>query len=574
VLGKVQHHHKPISPFAGYSYAVGHHRNIRPLNMLEDDDGVIRRLPLFFRSGDLQKGERKELSMALEIASRLVGDKPIISDDNEVSFHGQSIKSVGPGPLLNFDGGAGWIPSYSLADLYACASSGKGNYFRHHFSGKAVFIGAVLDVEDRKLTSRRFISSPEGTGLPDRCVHPPMKGLYRTDIVRDSIPGVFLHATGVNMLVRRELISEVGKTGRIATAFILSCLTAIAASVFAPISAFIAAFAGTIIWVAAATSSFQNGVWLPVLHPIAAIFLSFAMMTAYRFAIADKDKRYLRQAFSLYLPATIVDRLVESAAPPKLGGETRELTVLFSDIQGFTEIAEPLSPPDLVRFLNRYLSIMTDIIEKHGGFVDKYIGDAVIGVFGAPIDDPDHAHHAVEAAIACQQRLAEIQESFGLPDNPVVATRIGINTGEMLVGNIGSSRRFNYTVMGDAVNLAARLEGANKVFGTSILISDSTYRYCAEGIPIREIGRFRVVGRNTPVTVYEPLLQPSDAKSEKEFAQALSAYGEGAFDQAERKFMALADAGDSVAASIVARIAAMSDTEKADWDGVTDLESK
>ncbi|MDA1326848.1 MAG: adenylate/guanylate cyclase domain-containing protein, partial [Proteobacteria bacterium] len=498
----------------------------------------------------------------MEIASRLVGDKPVISGDNDVSFRGKSITFEGPGPLINFDGGAGWIPSYSLADLFACASGGNKTYFRQHFAGKAVFIGAVLDVGDRKLTSRRFINSPEGTGLPDRCVHPPMKALYRTDIVRDSIPGVFLHATGVNMLVRGDLIGEVGKTGRIATAVILSCLAAIAAFVFPPVSATLSVFTGTIIWVGVATLGFQFGGFVPVLHPIAAVFLSLAMMTAYRFAIADKDKRYLRQAFSLYLPATIVDRLVASEAPPKLGGETRELTVLFSDIQGFTQIAEPLSPPDLVRFLNHYLSVMTDIIEKHGGFVDKYIGDAVIGVFGAPVDDPDHAQHAVEAALACQRRLAEMTEDFGLPGNPVVVTRIGINTGEMLVGNIGSARRFNYTVMGDAVNLAARLEGANKLLGTSVLVSDTTHRHCHEDLAFREIDRIRVVGRQEPVTVYEPLAHAPDAKSATGFSAGLSAYRDGAFDRAVEKFERLANTGDPVAASFVARIAAMNDREK------------
>ncbi|MDC0033799.1 adenylate/guanylate cyclase domain-containing protein [Alphaproteobacteria bacterium] len=574
VLGKVQHQRKPISPFSGYSYAVGHHRNIRALNMLEDDDGVIRRLPLFFRSGDLQIGERNELSMAMEIASRLIGETPKISDENEVIFFGQSIKSDRPGPLINFDGGPGWIPSYSLADLYACAASGKMNYFRRHFSGKAVFIGVVVDVEDRKLTSRRFINSPEGTGLTDRCVYPPMKDLYRTDIVRDSIPGVFLHATGVNMLVRSELIAEVGKIGNIATALILSCLAAIATFVFIPISASIFVLAGALLWVVATTVFFQNGVLTPLLHPLAAAFLSFAMMIAYRFAITDKDKRYLRQAFSLYLPSTIVDRLVESASPPKLGGESRELTVLFSDIQDFTQISEPLSPTDLVRFLNLYLSVMTNIIEEHGGFVDKFIGDAVVGVFGAPFDDPDHALHAVEAAIACQRNLAEMQENFGLPDSPVVATRIGINTGEMLVGNIGSSRRFNYTVMGDAVNLAARLESANKTFGTSILVSDSTYQNCGEEISFLEIDTIRVVGRTIPVTVYEALLEPNDTIFLREFAQALANYREGKFDQAKTKFQPLADAGNSSAASFIALIAAMSDTEKSTWEGVTNLQNK
>ena len=574
VLGKVQHQHKPISPFAGYSFAVGHHRNIRPLNLLEDDDGVIRRLPLFFRSTDLTKSERMEPSMALEIASRFVGKKPSLGDGGEVIFNGTTVTFSGSGPLINFDGGAGWIPNYSLADLHACAVRGSKDFFRKHFSGKAVFLGAVLDVEDRKLTSRRFISTPDGAGGPDRCVHSPMKGLYRTDVVRDSIPGVYVHATGVNMLLRNELISELGKTGRIATALILSSLTAIAAFVFAPFSAAVSVFAGAVIWVVAADISFQYGFLSPVLHPIIAAFLSLGAISSYRFVVADKDKRYLRQAFSLYLPATVVDRLVESAVPPTLGGETRELTVLFSDIQGFTQISEQLSPPGLVKFLNRYLSVMTDIIENHGGFVDKYIGDAVIGVFGAPIDDSDHARHAVEAALACQQRLAKMQTNFGLPDNPLVVTRIGINSGEMLVGNIGSSRRFNYTVMGDAVNLASRLEGANKIFGTTILVSETTWQHCRDELAFREIDRVQVVGRETPVTIFEPQETTADKGNAAEYAAALADYRVGQFANATKGFKTLADAGDVVSERFRERIQALGIEAPPNWDGVTVLDSK
>ena len=432
-------------------------------------------------------------------------------------------------------------------------------------------------VEDRKLTSRRFISTPDGAGIPERCVYPPMKGLFRTDVVRDSIPGVYLHAAGVNMLLRDELIGEPGRFGRIVTALVLSLLTVVVAFLLAPLPASVSLLAGGAVWIVAATMAFQHGFSSPVWHPLVAAFLSFAAIVAYRFAIADKDKRYLRQAFSLYLPATVIDRLVKSEAPPALGGETRNLTVLFSDIQGFTGISEALSPPHLVRFLNLYLSVMTDIIEAHGGFVDKYIGDAVIGVFGAPLDDPDHARHAVEAALACQKRLAEMQQNFDLPGDPVVTTRIGINTGEMLVGNIGSSRRFNYTVMGDAVNLAARLEGANKFFGTAILVSETTHQQCqpdsdqGDQLTFREIDRVRVVGREAPVAVFEP---GADMNSSAEFAAALAHYRAGRFADAAKGFKALADIGDDVARRFAERLEGMGVEPPPDWDGVTNLDSK
>ena len=182
--------------------------------------------------------------------------------------------------------------------------------------------------------------------------------------------------------------------------------------------------------------------------------------------IADKDKRTLHKSFGLYLPPALVDRLADSNTMPALGGETQELTVFFPDIEGFTALSEGLSPQQLVAFLNAYFTVMSDAIEDHGGIIDKYIGDAVVGIFGAPLADPDHARHAVEAALDCQNRLAEVQKTFDFPDATPVHTRIGINSGEMVVGNIGSRRRFNYTVIGDAVNLASRLEGANKHYGT------------------------------------------------------------------------------------------------------------
>jgi class 3 adenylate cyclase len=217
---------------------------------------------------------------------------------------------------------------------------------------------------------------------------------------------------------------------------------------------------------------------------------------------------------------------------------------------------------------------MTNIIESYGGFVDKYIGDAVIGVFGAPLKDPDHAQHAVEAALDCQRRLALMQETFGLPGNPEIVTRIGINTGQMLVGNIGSARRFNYTVMGDAVNLAARLESANKLLGTTILVSDTTRDLCGGNIFFREIDRIRVVGRDTPATVYQPMDTAGDQDRLQQFDLALSVYRTGNFAEAEVAFRHLAESGDPVAAKFRGRAEDLRKNPPEEWKGVTDLDSK
>ncbi len=572
VLGKVQHQVKPISPFPGYSFAVGHQRNIRPLNVIEDTDGVIRRVPLFFRSQDLKRGERLEPSFSLEIASRMIGETPRREADRTVLFRGRPVPARRGATLVNFDGGAGWIPAFSLVDLHACAQKGDAAFFRRHFAGKAVLLGAVLDLGDRKLTSRRFINRPEGANPPPRCVLSPMKGIYRADLTRQSIPGVFIHASAVNMLLRGETLSEPGPPGVMAILLALTALAAVPALLLSAVSGAVVVLAGCVLWAVVATAMFQAGILLPLLQPIVASLIALGGILGFRFVVADKDKRYLRQAFGLYLPGPIVDRLIASAEPPALGGETRDLTVLFSDIQGFTGIAEGLGPEAVVSFLNRYLSIMSDTIEAHGGFVDKYIGDAVVAVFGAPLDDPDHARHAVEAALACQRNLAARQGEMGLPGDQIVATRIGINSGEMLVGNIGSARRFNYTVMGDAVNLAARLEGANKVYGTSVLVSEETRRLAGVAPPFREIDRIRVLGRGQPVTVYEPL--DGAARPSPRFDEALDAYRSGHFADAARAFGEAVAGGDTVAEAFLERMAAMGGRAPDGWDGITDLDSK
>ena len=581
VLGKVQHQQKPISPFSGYSFAVGHQRNIRSVNMFEDDDGIIRRVPLLFRSADIERGQRTEPSMALELAARATGARPVLAADGGVSLDGYGLPVTGEwNMLVNFDGGAGTIPSYSLADLTACAGRGDAAYFRKHFRDKVVLVGAVLDVEDRKLTSKRFINRPDGVNPPERCVLTPMPGLYRRDLTRDTMPGVYIHAAAVNDMLRREPLSRAGMVVDNGIGLGLTLAASVPVLALAPVWAGVAVAAGALVWAGAATAAFQFGLALPLFQPIAAVLLTFAALLGFRFAVADKDKRYLRQAFALYLPSAVVDRLVASNAPPALGGETRELTVLFSDIADFTAISEGLTPQALVTFLNKYLTVITDIVEAHGGFVDKYIGDAVVAVFGAPLADDDHALHAVQAALACQTRLEAMRSAFGLPGDRAVATRIGINSGEILVGNIGSDRRFNYTVMGDAVNLASRLEGANTAFGTRVLVSDRTRESCSAGIAFREIDTVRVVGRARPVTVYEPLGAAGavlDEQGERHaaFAHALADYRAARFAAAEAGFAALAEAGDGPAAAFVERIRRLGPAPSgAGWDGVTDLDSK
>jgi class 3 adenylate cyclase len=258
----------------------------------------------------------------------------------------------------------------------------------------------------------------------------------------------------------------------------------------------------------------------------------------YRFVIADKGKRLLRQSFALYLAPALIEKMLSSNKPPVLGGETRNVTVYFSDIADFSAIAEKIPPTELVAAMNEYLSAMTDVIEAHGGFVDKYFGDAIVAVFGAPLDDPHHATNAVRAALRCAASLAmldRVSAAFG----GTVRQRIGLNSGEALVGNIGSRRRFNYTVMGDVVNLASRLEGSNKLYGTTVIASEATVTLTGRTFVWRELDAIRVKGRRQAVRIFEPLGVAGEVAPE--LPSRAQAYGAGLTRYRARDFAAAAE---------------------------------
>jgi len=483
VLGKVQHSEHPILPHPSQQVAVGGAANIRPLNAFEDSDGVIRRLPLSFAAAD-----GKEAGLAAELAQR-AGASVMPPTDAAGNL------------LLDFNTVPGAVPTYSLADLHACVAAGHSDYFRDHFAGRVVILATVLDVEDRRLTSRRFVKMSDGEAAPPRCIHPPMQ---LTAAPRDSIAGVYIHATAVNNILSGRPLRDWTTVLAVAVAIILSVLTAAAAFLLRLRTGLACIAAALLLLPVAAVLLMQGGGVMPWLSLAAAMTATAAATVAYRFAVSDRDRRLIAKLFSLYLPPVVVDRMVAGGRMPALGGEEREVTVLFSDIAGFTAISESCDAATLVQGLNTYFSTMTDIIEAHGGFVDKYIGDAIVAVFGAPVDEPRHAEQAMLAALEMQAALRADPQRFSVAGH-MLKTRIGLNTGRVLIGNIGSPRRFNYTAMGDAVNLASRLEGANKAYGTSILVSEDTMQAAGAAIVARRVDIVRVVGRAQPVRLYEPL---------------------------------------------------------------------
>jgi adenylate cyclase len=572
LLGEVQHSDNPVRPAPGQRIAVGHQRNIRLLNVHADADGVVRRVPLFFTVDG-----KPSPSMAVELASRAQSAEPRMETNGTASLAGYTIPMrVRNALTLNFEGGAGDVPTFSLVDLHACAAGGDKAFFRQHFNGKVVLLGTLMDVEDRILTSKRYATAPEGAATT-RCTGSaaPTGGRF----TRTSIAGVYVHATGVNNLIRRDAVRELGRAGSGMTFFVVSLMAAACGLLLAPVRAGLAFLGLAIVGVLGAVVAFRQAVALPLLDSGLAGSLALGATLAYRFTIADKDKRILRRSFALYLAPNVIETMLKSNRLPALGGEVRNVTAFFSDVAGFSRLSEQLSPSELVATMNEYLSAMSDLIEAEGGVIDKYIGDAIVAFFGAPVDDPLHARHAVTAALNCRRRLDELNRSSDRFKGREIRQRIGLCSGEALVGNIGSHRRFNYTVMGDVVNLASRLEGANRKFGTSIMASESTMALARCAFLWRELETIRVKGKDIPVTVYEPLAEAGQESPEQRemavvYSDGLRHWRAREFEEAAKSFRKLAS-GDPPSALFLERLSECASRPPGpDWEPILALEEK
>jgi adenylate cyclase len=572
VLGAIYQRDFSIEPSQGQRFAVRQQQNIRALNVHVDPDEVVRRLPLSF-----EVDAKRIPSMAVELAARASNVQPAFDADGNLTFAGHRVAGGKAGTLtFNFEGGADDIPTYSLADLRACAEKGDGDFFKRHFAGKIVIVGTLLNLEDRKLTSKRYATGLESANAA-RCALPPAtsEGQFK----RTTIAGVYVHATAVNNLLRGETVRELERWQVALVAIAFALLAALVAARLTPALAALAYLALVTALTLGATALFTRAIALPLSEPFIAGFLATVVMIGYRYMVADREERFLRASFSLYLAPQVIDQMMASNKLPILGGEMRDVTVFFSDVAGFSTTAEKLAPDALVQLMNEYLSAMTDIIEDCGGYVDKYIGDSIVAVFGAPASDPDHARNAVGAALRCRSRLEDLNQNATAFQGLTLGHRIGLNSGEALVGNIGSRRRFNYTVMSDAVNLASRLEGANKYFATSIMASETTVTRTGEAFAWRELDAVRVQGRAHPVKIYEPLAEagtetPDQSRIASIYAQGLAKWRGRDFEGAAAGFAQIAGE-DPPAALFLKRareLAAHPPGE--DWEAVHTLEGK
>ncbi len=325
--------------------------------------------------------------------------------------------------------------------------------------------------------------------------------------------------------------------------------------------------------------------WFQFLHfalfPVVTVGGSFgilflSLITGLQVAMY-KDRAFIRNAFAKYVPETVVNELIRRPELLKLGGEERVLTVLFADLAGFTSLAEYMAPAELVSLLNTYLTEMTTLVLAEGGIIDKYEGDAIMAEFGAPLPLPDHADRAVRASLKMQRRLGELREKWKTQGLPELQCRIGINTGPMVIGNMGSHQVFDYTVIGDAVNLAARLESANKRYNTSIMLSEFTYTLLTPGcFRTRVLDVVKVKGRTRAVKVFEvygEAADPIDAADlyyYQSYQEGFEAYLAKNFATAREKFSLAVSLRpfDPAAREMIARIDALKPDElPADWDG-------
>jgi len=396
----------------------------------------------------------------------------------------------------------------------------------------------------------------------------PVGGVY---------PGVEIHATLLDNLLSGDFIKMSPAWLTFVVVLLLTSACGVMTTFFSsPVGsiAVSAVFFSTPIFLSIA--AYLSGLWMPLVVQEFGAVLAVALGIVFNYATEGRQKRFIKNAFQQYLSPAVIDQLIQHPERLKLGGERRVLSIFFSDLQGFTSISENLDPESLTALLNDYLSAMTDIIIEEGGTIDKYEGDAIIAFWNAPLEVQDHAVRVVRASLRCQARLAEMRPAFKLRIGKEMWMRIGINTGPAVVGNLGSHTRFDYTMLGDSVNLAARLEGANKQFGTYTMISQATRDTMGDAYPVRELARVAVVGKKEAVTVFEPMtLEQYESRKEvlNTFAKGLDHYYQGRFKEALEVFAAI-DTMDPPAASYLQKCRELLAASPGKWNGVWVMSEK
>lgn len=532
----------PVPPIATNAGLVAN------VNDVPDRDGVFRRATLFrLFDGEVvptlglaaYRAAHPDVSMAITEGALRVGGRRLPIDQQ-----GRLI--------LRYRGGINRYPVYSAA--------------------------AVIQSELRLQAGETPVVKPEA--FRDRYVFfgfsaPGLKDLRPTP-VDGNYPGVGIHMTMLDNLLESDPLADPPR-GWVGLSTLLLALAGAAGTLYSR-KAWQSAVAFVVVLalpVGLAYAAYPLGWWWPLAVGCAAAALALVSGVIVSYATEGRQKRFIKSAFKQYLGETVIDQIIADPRRLKLGGEKKEITMFFSDLEKFSSFSEKLDPPHLIELLNVYLSDVGRILMEEGAYVDKFIGDAIVAFWNAPVAQPDHALRAVRAALRCQRLLKEKQADYapraaGMP----VRMRIGLNTGEVVVGNMGSADRFNYTMLGDAANLASRLEGANKAFGTFLMVAESTWNRLNGAVVGRELGCIRVVGRQAPVRVFEPLALAGEPVPAwlADYEAALDLARRKEWSEAATRFSALT--ADAASGMYARRCRALAAGAEADWDGVWSLSEK
>lgn len=516
------------------------------------EDGTIRRVPMVIKYRDMYFP-----SLDLQMIRRYYGNEPIRMVVKEGGIEGFAlgkkwIQTARDGTIMiNYRGPANTFPHYSVYDV-----------IEHK-------------IEKEKLRHKIVLLGATETGIYD----------LRTTPFGTAFPGVEVHANLIDNILSEDYLYQSDFIQFLSFLMIL-----FSGLIIGLILTKLRALQGLILSMTYLVGYFTGNLWLlynertwtSFVYVLGVIVVNWFAIVLFKFFGEEKDKRFIKGAFQQYLSPKVIDRLVDDPGLLKLGGEKREITAFFSDVQGFSTISESLSPEELVELLNEYLTAMTDIIMKYDGTVDKFEGDAVIAFFGAPITYSDHAARACLASLEMQQKLIEMRANWNEQGKHQLHVRIGLNTGFMVVGNMGSAYRMDYTMMGDGVNLAARLEGVNKQYGTYTMISEFTYAEAKEHIEVRELDMIRVVGKNEPVRIYEVLGKKGEVSAEQKkatryFSKGLQLYRSQNWGEAAKYFAHANKLYDQDAASkeFFDRCKNFEKNNPGrDWDGVYQMATK
>lgn len=437
------------------------------------------------------------------------------------------------------------IPTYSFASVLECIET-RPDLVRQVFRDKVVLVGTVLTEEDRKRAPDRFLPwrSPPSRVESGPCV---LQTLGSSGVEGVSIPGVHIHAAAVDSMLSQSGATLAPSSWRIGTAALVSILCAVLALFLSPVIAVFALIGVVALLFGSSVVALGFGRWLPVAVPAFAATLALLGGQLARFFYTERKRKRIEHAFGHYLAPAIVAQLADNEEEIRLGGELREITVIFADLSGFTSTSDTMGPAELMELTNRYLTVMVESIDAHGGYVDKFIGDAVMAIWGAPSTLADTAGRAMACCFDILKRVRALKEARAGIDPAGFDVKVGFASGPAIVGNVGAPRRLSYTALGATINLAARLEKVCSDFGCPIVVDETTMARLRERYLFCELDTVPLRGKRDLVPVYEAIAPAESATAAQKdyvarYQEALRAYRERQWEVAKVAWLDLQSA--------------------------------